>query len=86
MNSTEKEMLTSMLDPIAKAMAQTYIASIILRVQVDQYIAAQNGAEPEDMGRVAADSIEQAQNGAAVFLDAIAKKDRAQQLGQENFV
>lgn len=78
MNEKEEQQLRIMLEPIAEIVKETYIKAMLLRINVYERVARDNGAELEDIPEVIAQAIESANPAVQAWMDEIGQVKRAQ--------
>ena len=84
MDKREEEQLKLMIGPMADIVRDSFIKALVLRCNVHQQLAIQNGAEPEDYGPLIAHAIDSAQPITNKWLNEIAEMKRARQFGERN--
>ena len=80
MNEREQKIVEDMIAPIADSVRSNFIAAVVLRCNVAQVYAINNGAELEDMGAVIAQAIEETVPISSRWLNELGDMKRASKI------
>jgi len=77
MHKETEDVIRTALEPIAKELGRLFIDSIILRINYRLVIAADAGAEPEDVPQILQTNIDECAETMRLMLEKISEVERA---------
>jgi len=77
MHKETEDVIRMALEPVAKELGRLFIDSIILRINYRLIVAADAGAEPEDVPQLLQQNIDECAEDMRVMLEKISEVERA---------